>query len=238
MSAELDDMTKGISAENVVEYLNQNSEFFHRFPELVHTLSVPHPKTGKTVSLLERQIFELRAQKNRLQEEVDTLTDIAGENGVLLNKVYAFAVALMQAESDQAAVDVVYASMQSNFNVEQVALLSWNTPNKAIEGFNQLGVRQHWSIALKQNLVAGKPSCGLVESRWQKGLFSTDEPMRSSCMIPLGRNEVWGVLALGSTEQRFSSDLGTYFLGEIGNFVTARLESLFKVSQNSKATTF
>lgn len=216
-----------VSAEMVAEYLNQNREFFHVFPNLINEMSIPHPKTGQEISLLERQVFQLREQRDALQVEVDTLKDIAGENGQLLQKVYQFADELMRAETDQQAVDTVYGVMQQLFEVEQVSLMSWDVPNASIEGLNQLGISQDWSQALKSTLSPERPVCGLLEDSWQKGLFATYDAMRSVCLIPLGTDKVWGVLALGATTDRFSPDLGTYFLKVMGSLMTARLQRLF-----------
>lgn len=219
-----------ISAEEVADYLNKNPTFFHVFPALLDALSIPHPKTGQAVSLLERQVHQLREQKESLQVEVDTMVDIAGENGQLFHKVQAFTKALVASQSDQQAVDCVYEQMHELFEVDQVAMLSWDVPNKSLHGLSQLGFSQSWSNAMKSALLFGKPSCGLVENEWQKGLFQTNEAMQSICLLPLGdetSERVWGVLALGSKTDRFRPDLGTYFLAMMSELISARLNHLF-----------
>lgn len=216
-----------LSAEEVVEYLNQNPTFFHVFPNLLDRLSIPHPKSGKAVSLLEHQVFQLREQRDALKIEVDTLMDIATENGQLFYKVQQFTKALMAAQSEQASVATVYEQMNNVFQVDQVAIVSWDVPNKSLEGVHQLGVSQTWNDALKSALTVHKPVCGLVENDWQKGLFHTSEPMKSVCLLPLGDEQVWGVLALGSKTDRFHPHLGTYFLNMMAELLTARLNHLF-----------
>ncbi|MDX1796192.1 MAG: DUF484 family protein [Hydrogenovibrio sp.] len=216
-----------IHAEDVANYLNQNRTFFHVFPNLLDELSLPHPKTGEEISLLERQVFQLREQRDKLQVEIATLKDIAGENGKLLHNVYQLSNALLGAETDQKAVDAVYRVMEDVFQVEFVSLMTWELPSTSIHGMNQLGISQNWSETLKETLVVGKPACGLVENEWQKGLFATSEKMASVCLIPLGSHRIWGVLALGSTGDRFKPDLGTYFLEVMGEMVTQRLNRLF-----------
>lgn len=218
---------KSIQAEEIANYLNQNREFFHIFPSLLDELSIPHPKSGQAISLLERQIFQLREKKDSLQIEVDALKDVAGENGELLNKVYEFAFALMATETDQEAVDVIYQMMRDVFKVDYVSFMSWDIPKVAIKGVNQLGISQSWSKSLKEKIIPEKPMCGLLENEWQKGLFTTEELMQSVCIISLGKSKVWGVLALGSTTDRFTSNLGTYFLQVMGSLITARLQRIF-----------
>ncbi|WP_373019711.1 DUF484 family protein [Thiomicrorhabdus sp.] len=216
-----------IHEEDVANFLNRNREFFHVFPNLLDELSIPHPETGKAVSLLERQIYQLRKQRDELQVEVDTLINIAGENGQLFNKVKEFTKALMAARSEQEAVDCIIEEMQQRFQVEEVALVSWDVPSTSLHGITQLGISQTWVETMKSTLQPEEPACGLLEDAWQKGLFHTNEPMQSVCLLPLGEKRVWGVLALGSTTDRFHPNLGTYFLRIMAEMVTARLSHLF-----------
>ena len=216
-----------IHAEDVAEFLNRNRDFFHVFPNLLNDLSIPHPKTGQEVSLLERQIYQLREQRDHLKVEVETLKDIAGENGILLNKVYQFCQTLLAATDDQAAVDAIYHAMQSIFKVEAIALISWELPKIPLTGMTQLGLSASWSNSLKATLQVDKPRCGLLEAQWQKGLFQTDQPMQSVCIMPLGQKTVWGALALGATTDRFNPELGTYFLKVMAQMISSRLQHLF-----------
>lgn len=219
-----------ISAEEVATYLNHNPTFFHVFPNLLDELSIPHPKTGQAVSLLERQVHQLREQRDSLKVEVDTMMDIAGENGQLFHKVQYFTKELVASHTDQSAVDSIYKQMQQDFEVDQVAMFSWDVPSTSLNGISQLGVSQSWSNAMKSSLDFASPVCGFVENDWQKGLFQCEECMKSVCLLPLGdekSGKVWGVLALGSTTDRFHPDLGTYFLKMMAELVSARLNHLF-----------
>lgn len=216
-----------IQAEHVAHYLSQNPEFFHIFPNLLDHLSIPHPESGKAVSLLERQVWQLRGQKERLQDEVDSLVSIAGDNGLLLTKVQQLARHMMAAETEQQAVDVIYQQMQDVFKVDYVTLVTWEVPSTSLAGVSQLGVRQDWVKTLKDTLKAGQPVCGLIEEKWKTGLFHGESNVHSLCCLPLGWDRVWGVLALGSPTDRFQPDLGTYFLKVMTELMTARLNRLF-----------
>lgn len=220
-------LDKKISPEDVASYLAGNPEFFHLFPNLLESLSIPHPDTGKSISLLERQVFMLREQKIHLQDEVDSLVSIAGDNVNLLQKVQLLAKNLLQAENADAAVQTIYEQMQSSFKVDLVNLYSWDVPSQSVAGLNQLGLSQSWVSTFKENLVPGKPVCGLLEADWSAGLFPKTKEVASICCLPLGWDKVWGVLALGSTTDRFQPDLGTYFLKIIAELISARLNRLF-----------
>ncbi|GKT11879.1 MAG: hypothetical protein ISEC1_P0852 [Thiomicrorhabdus sp.] len=216
-----------LHAEEVVNYLDQNRKFFHACPNLLDELSIPHPKSGKAVSLLERQVFQLREQRDALKVEVDILLNIASENGQLFAKVQEFTKALMATQTEQQAVDCIYEVMSTLFAVDNVALVTWDAPKVCIHGVTQLGVSQTWSDTLKMSLDVGKPVCGLLENEWQKGLFHTKELMQSVCLLPLGTEKVYGVLALGAKSPRFHSDQGTYFLKMMTELVTAKLSHIF-----------
>ncbi len=217
-----------LHAEEVVEYLDQNRKFFHACPNLLDELSIPHPKTGKAVSLLERQVFQLREQRDSLKIEIDSLKNIAGENGQLFLKVQVFTKNLMATQTDQAAVDCIYQSMKELFQVEHVAMVSWEMPSTCLKGLSQLGVSQTWADTLKTSLELNKPACGFVDKEWKKGLFHTQAAMKSVCFLPLGDESVWGVLALGAQTERFNPDLGTYFLTMMSELISAKLNHLFK----------
>ena len=216
-----------IHAEHVANYLAHNPEFFHVFPNLLDKLSIPHPASGKAVSLLERQVWQLREQKEKLQDEVDSLVDIAGDNGRLLHKVQQLTRLMMAAETEQQAVDALYEQMRDVFKVDYMTLVSWEVPNQGIHGLSQLGVRQDWVKTLRETLQPGKPVCGLIEEKWKTGLFHGASDVHSVCCLPLGWDRVWGVLALGSPTDRFQPDLGTYFLKVMAELITARLNRLF-----------
>lgn len=216
-----------IHAEHVANYLAHNPEFFHVFPNLLDKLSIPHPSSGKAVSLLERQVWQLREQKEKLQDEVDSLVDIAGDNGRLLHKVQQLTRQMMAAETEQQAVDALYEQMRDVFKVDYMTLVSWEVPSQGIQGLSQLGVRQDWVKNLRETLQPGKPVCGLIEEKWKTGLFHGESDVHSVCCLPLGWDRVWGVLALGSPTDRFQPDLGTYFLKVMAELITARLNRLF-----------
>jgi uncharacterized protein len=146
---------------------------------------------------------------------------------VIMQKLHHLALRLLQAPTQQAALDALYKQLQGPFAVEQVTLFSWELPNTSLAGLQQLGVRQDWVASLKASLTPGQPVCGFIEAQWKQGLFKTTEPIESMCCVPLGWQSVWGVLALGSHSNRFQPDLGTYFLKILGELVSAQFNNLF-----------
>ncbi|WP_319380132.1 DUF484 family protein [Thiomicrorhabdus sp.] len=217
-----------LSERQIADYLSRNPQFFHTYPELLNDLSIPHPQSGNQISLVERQITQLRHQRDSLKGEVDSMMSIAGENSALFQKVLLFTNRLMAAQSESEAVEVIYREMKALFEVDSIHLVSWELPQKSIDGLSQLGVSQTWVKALKSTLEVGQPVCGLLEDEWRKGLFREDVPIDSICLLPLGQKRVWGALALGSVTDRFNPELGTYFLGVMAELITSRFRHLFE----------
>jgi len=221
---------KKLGVQEVVEYLSKNPEFFHSAPELLDVLSVPHPKTGKSISLLERQIHNLRTKKDALESRVDHMVSVAEINDEIFGKMHQMNRAMMAARTEQQAVDAIYQQLTDVFQVEQIALLTFELPEQSVIGVRQLGLSQEWASSIKSSLIYGQTRCGLVESKWQKGLFQSEHLMQSVCLLPLGEPEsqrVWGALALGSTVDRFHQDLGTHFLNMMADLISARLTRIF-----------
>ncbi|MBF6057958.1 MULTISPECIES: DUF484 family protein [Thiomicrorhabdus] len=217
-----------LNEQQIADYLRRHPQFFHAYPELLNDLSIPHPQNGNQISLVERQISQLRSQRDSLKGEVDSMMSIAGENSALFQKVLQFTNRLIAASDESAAVEVVYEEMRKLFEVDSVHLVSWELPKRSVDGLSQLGISQTWVKALKSTLEVGQPVCGLLEDEWRKGLFREDVLIDSICLMPLGHERVWGVLALGSVTDRFHPELGTYFLGVMAELITSKFNQLFE----------
>ena len=218
--------SSALSAHQVAEYLLEHPDFFYQFPHLVEFLQVPHPTTGRSVSLLERQIFQLRERNQQIQTDVDSYIFNATNNIEIAKKVQGFAVSLMEAKDVQEAVDIILEEMKLRFAVKHVMLHSFEMPSQGIVGISQLGLTSKWANAIKLALAPMKPHCGMVELEWRKGVFPKVDTIESICLLPLGSEKVWGILALGSEDNRFEPH-DTYFLKFLCQIMTAKLEALF-----------
>jgi len=221
-------MRTDLTAQEVANYLARHPDFFQIFPDLVERMRLPHPRSGQSISLLQHQLVDLRDRKAALEEEVSALLAVAGDNGRLFEKLHQLTLALMAARDESDAVRCLLTLLPTLFAVEQVRLHSWQVPREPVEGLHQLGVGRAWSKVLRDNLQPRHPRCGALEAGWQAGLFAAEPVVRSVCLVPLGMERVWGVLAIGSSDgARFVPELDTYFLRVLGDLVSARLGHLF-----------
>ena len=210
----------------VEQYLRQNPRFFEGREDLLSEMLLSHPQTGKTVSLLERQLAVLRSKSDSYESQVNEFIGHASANTQIFEKIQSFSAALMRNQTDQEAVDCIYQQMQLLFSVDESSLHSFDLPNQSLDGLKQLGVNQRWANALATTLKADRPVCGAIEHEWRQGLFYQYDSIASVCLIPLGEQSVWGVLALGSLDLKYSGS-ETLFLKFIGQMVTAKLSHLF-----------
>ncbi|SIO06851.1 hypothetical protein SAMN05443662_1339 [Sulfurivirga caldicuralii] len=221
-------MRTDLTAQEVANYLARHPDFFQIFPDLVEQMRLPHPRSGESISLLQRQLISLRDKKETLEQEVSALLAVAGDNGRLFEKLHQLTLALMAARSESDAVHCLLELLPALFAVEQVRLHSWQAPREAVKGLRQLGMDRSWVQLLRAHLQPGKPRCGALEPGWQTGLFEPEPAVRSVCLVPLGFERVWGVLAIGSHDaERFAPELDTYFLRVLGELISARLGHLF-----------
>lgn len=218
---------QSLPPEEVCRYLREHPDFFHKYPELLETLNLPHPQTGNTVSLIERQLHQFREQRDRYQVEVETMLDIAGENGQLFQKVMQLNALLMATQSEEEAVKLLNQQLQQLFGVDQSVIHSFDMPNRSVLGIQQLGMSAKWTNALCALLAPKTPFCGALEKDWRQGLFENGELIHSVCILPLGEERIWGILALGSHDLKYENDFGHFFLRLICEMVSAKLQSLF-----------
>jgi|GEM_PF-1084391 len=210
----------------VEEYLRHNPRFFEGREALLSEMLLSHPQTGQTVSLLERQLAILRSKSDLFETQVNEFIGHAMANTQIFEKIQAFSAALMRTQTDQEAIDCIYQQMQILFSVDETSLHSFDLPHKSLDGLKQLGLNQRWANALATTLKIDRPLCGAIEEAWRQGLFYQHDSIASVCVIPLGENSVWGVLALGSLDLKYSGT-ETLFLKFIGQMVTSKLSHLF-----------
>lgn len=215
------------NALQVVEYLQENPDFFARHPHLLDDLQLPHLHGG-SVSLVERQLQQFRQQRDVLQSEFSSMLDIAGENSSLFEKVMQFNLTLMATQNEEQALQQMEKQLQKLFAVDCVKLYSFEMPKRSVAGIQQLGMSSRWSRMLESLLQPRTPFCGALEKDWREGLFADNGQVSSACMLPLGEERVWGVLALGRYDLGYENDFGHFFLRLIAQMVTAKLSGVFE----------
>ena len=206
--------------EDVAAYLQQYPDFFDRNVDLLAHMTVPHPDTGRAISLSERQMHALRAKIAQLEHKFAELIRFGEENDEIGEKVHRMCLALMSAENFDDILQLTMTHLLDDFSVPHVALRIWNSVLTK-EGDEFAPVSEAVSF------LAGdlqRPYCGTPCNDEVMGWFGESaDAIRSICLVPLSReNAPFGLLAMGSEEpERFYPEMGTLYVRRIGDLVGA-----------------
>ncbi len=199
-----------ITHEQISEYLELNPDFFTQHTELLNTLSVPHPYSGQTISLGERQVMLLRDRSRGLEVKLREFIQFAEENDVIGEKLHKLGLALMRARSLDAVLAALYMGLREDFAVPHAVLRLWTeeAPPPMSE-FDPVGE------ALRR--LAGEishPRCGQEVPEEVRNWFGETGPqLQSFALAPVRESSVSGLLALASEDgKRFYPEMGTLYL--------------------------
>ncbi|TAH53354.1 MAG: DUF484 family protein [Betaproteobacteria bacterium] len=212
-----------MNAEDVARYLRDNPDFLSDHGELFTRLTVPHPRHGgQAISLAERQLHALRDKIGQLEQKLSELIRFGEENDDISEKVHRLAVALLGARSLDGVHHAVFVSLQEDFSVPHVALRTWRKVGGEDESVAVGEATRRYVEGLRH------PYCGAPDNIEVLGWLGEAAPhVRSIALIPLiGNGATMGALVLGSAEaERFYAEMGTLYLGRIGDLVAAALAS-------------
>lgn len=209
-----------ISAEQVVEYLQSNPNFFLTQDELLIQLRIPHVR-GTTISLVERQLAVLRERNGDLQQRLQHLMGVARDNDRLFDKTRRLILEMLDAQNIDELIGVVDDSLHYSFSVPFVGLTLFT--DKPISAGRQQPLKtaqQH--IA---GVLAGKTLCGVLRPKELEFLFGKEQAkdVKSVAVAVLEHDGIQGVLAIGSDNlEQYNSNVDTLFLTYLAD-VLARL---------------
>lgn len=212
-----------LQPQDIHDWLSAHPRFFEQHPELLATLSLPHPETGQVVSLVERQMQGLRERNRVLEGRLAELIQIARDNDALSDKVQAFGLRMLSERSPERVVEAILEGLREGFRVPHAALRLWRPELGRSDG------REHQPVLSElRDFVSGMttPVCGhhpIYEvNRW----FGEDGPrLRSFALAPLG-SPAFGLLVLASEEaERFYPEMGTVYLARLAQLAGAALLS-------------
>lgn len=220
----------GVSEKDVVEFLQTHPNFFDNHINLLAELRLPHP-TGNAVSLIERQVHVLRDSNKKLEQKLNNLIQIARDNDRLNTRTQKLALVLLEAST----LDDIYYSLQeillNDFEANSMSLRLFIEPKETCGLADIFTSRDTFTQGMFDKFFStNKPICGSLNSKQADFLFhERAEKIKSAALIPVCDNECFGMLAIGSEdEKRFHHAMGTVFLSHIGAMVGRRLRHFLK----------
>ena len=115
-------MTKEISEDDVVAFLERHPEFFQHRDRLLLKLQLPHGKKG-TVSLIEKQLTLLREKHQNANKKLNTLVSLAERNEEILNKCRGLTLNLIAADNPEDFLAAMAESFTRDFQCQAYSLI-------------------------------------------------------------------------------------------------------------------
>ena len=221
-------MTATLDSSTVVQYLTDHPRFFEEHAALLGNFKLSSPLTGRAVSLQERQMEVMREKHRVLELRMAELTRLARENAAIGDKFHGWTQALLQVRQAADLPRVMVDALQERFGVPQATLRLWNVaPDHRQSWFAQ-------DVSDDARLFANSlraPYCGSNHDFEAVRWLDAFDTIESTVILPLraaGENgQTFGLLIMGSPDpQRFTADMATDFLVQIGETASAALGAL------------
>ncbi len=223
------DLGTSLSAAQVADYLKAHPDFFEQHPYVLGDINVPHPESGKAISLVERQAMVLRDRIKSMELKLADLLRHGQENDAISNSIQRWVRGLFLHNDLDSLPTFLADSLASTFNVPQVAISIWNCSEEWRDN-DWVGSATADFVGHIDGLRA--PVCGPAGlSSVARLLPEAGRDCQSMAILPLRMGaapEAFGVLILGSPDpRRFSADMGVAFLERISEIASAALSPLY-----------
>lgn len=213
-----------ITAEDVVDFLGKNTEFFKEYPDLLGRLEIPHTGSGDAVSLVERQVQVLREQNQRARKQLHELIEIARQNEELARRMHKLALTLMDAAEPREIFTTLYDNLRKNFHADKVSVRLFADPAfiDTYAGPEFAGKNADEKSLFKTMIETREPLCGRMKNQQRVFLFGDDgNEIASSVMVPLHGPKWGGILSIGSFDpERFQPGMGVELLANMGEVLS------------------
>ncbi len=212
------------SPDEIAQYLRKHPQFFEEYAEMLADIQVPHPHGGRAIPISERQIVALRDKNRILQEKLKELIRFGEENGALTKKMHRLAVVLLTFTRLNDLLGGLHFNLREDFSIPHMGLRLWDITSSGTES-PEFSLTSTDIRTLAESVP--HPYCGTHVPDEIKAWFGEDAlRLRSFAMVALrARQTVIGLMVMGSEDpQRFYSGMGTMYLTQLGELVSAALE--------------
>ncbi len=210
----------------LIGLLRENPDFLNRHPELLAVLEVKH-QTGGAVSLIERQVDVLRQQKQTQENRLLELMDVARDNERLAEIRHRLAIDLLSTHDIDDVITIVLDAFRDEMSADYAVIKLFSSDEKKIEQSAGLFVNTGDEAlkAFKTMLEHKNTVCGKSTDEQKVYLFDEKAAtIKSVAIIPLVAGANLGLIGLGADNaERFNSTMGTEFLSQIGELISASL---------------
>jgi uncharacterized protein YigA (DUF484 family) len=207
----------------VRKYLLDHPEFLAQNPQVLAELELPH-ESGEAVSLIERQVSQLRDSNQKLSRQLNQLVKVATDNEALMGRLHDLTLELIIIEDLGPFFDRLSEVLLDEFNADiiNITLIDREVATGDKTPLFNIGRDDAELQQFQQQLEKGESFCGRLKRNKLDFLFrQRAQWVQSTALVPLGDD---GMMAIGSSDPaRFYPGMGTLFLDLLARVVTRRL---------------
>ncbi len=227
-SSKMNDVQQGINSDDipltdelVVSYLQDNPEFFNRNNSLMTSLRLTDEQRG-TVSLVERQLQQLRQKVHGLEDEITQLMSVANHNEQLFVLYSDLYLRLLDCQSAAELLDCLHQATTELLSLSSFKL--WLIPSNNSEVTHHSLSTNDCAGVMQNRLTNDEYYFGRLQESEQTLIFS--KPCSGSVvLIKLTHDEQpVGFLAIGSEDaHHFDPRMDTLLLNQFKRLVAKLL---------------
>jgi uncharacterized protein YigA (DUF484 family) len=210
----------------LISLLRENADILLHHPELLTVLEVPH-ESGKAVSLIERQVTVLRKKLQAQDDRLRDLMNVARDNERLAKSRHSLALNLLAARDLEDVTSIVLDALSNELAADHAVIKLFSDDKERIEKSGGLfvDVNDKSLTGFKTMLQQKNTICGKASAEQKAFLFGEmAECIASVAVIPLVAGANLGLIGLGANNaERFRSSMGTDFLSQVGELISAAL---------------
>jgi len=220
-------MTSPLDSQTVADYLLDHPQFFEEHAEVLAQIKLSSPLGGRTLSLQERQMDVMREKFKIMEMRMAELMRIGQENDQITQKFQEWTRALLMARNDVDLPHTLNVGLQNIFSVPHVTLRLWGVSEEFAHTWFAAPVSDDSRLFANS---LNTPFCG-ENNDFEATSWLEDAPtIQSVAMLALRadpESDAFGLLILGSSDRnRFTADMATDFLSNIGQTASAALVSM------------
>jgi len=207
-----------MQSDDILAFLENHPDFLRHHAD---RFGLKHSQDRVVVSLVDRQMLELKDKVRQLEARVHQMVRRGEANDLIQSRAHKLSLALLLARSLDALEQGLRHCFANDFGLEHMALRLWHpavtTDNALYNG--RLDIAQ-----LSRNLSA--PYCGPYVNDEVISWFPPVPVLQSFCQLSLRtpKGGAIGLLVLGSEDaERFTFDMHTFYLAQMGEQISAAL---------------
>lgn len=215
---------KPLDAETVAQFLLEHPDFLASQPDVLDQLQLGH-ESGEAVSLIERQVEQLRARNEKLAGQLKQMIKVASDNEALMTRLHDLTLELMTIGDIATFFERLAEVLQEELEADVLNISLYDRKIDANDQTPLFDVDPEDTTLqpLKPQLDKGASFCGRLNRVKLDALFrSRAQWVQSTALVPIGDK---GFMAIGSSDPaRFYPGMGTLFLDQLARVIFTRLE--------------